>query len=108
MVGVDESLLNEVWVHDGEQAHLPCNVVVKENVLWKHTVKNPSVNTRNISFDGRIVCDEPRRYYMGRNPSDYYDLYIEKASISDGGRYECIERNGNGISHYVYLFTQGW
>lgn len=96
----DQLAAKSVTAVPGSRVILPCRVSHNMNVLWRN-------EEAIIHNNGRIRSNFTRRYSLGSTQDTYHALIISDSEPSDSGIYECIENNGSGRSHYVFLLVAG-
>lgn len=87
----------------GDRVVLPCNPLIKSDVLWAYHSVSATKPLHEIFVDGVITNEFVSRFSMSTTEDGFYNLVITHSQRSDAGLFICMEDNGAGQSHYVQL-----
>jgi len=91
---------------DGQRTALPClpcsGSPCSQDVLWVYYNETRSAEV-DIATSGMILNGHKMRFVLEPNTSR---LIVSSIRQSDSGMYYCVEGNGQGKRHHVYLIVQ--
>jgi len=100
---VDTDIYNEVVAAAGDNVTLECHESADNDVTWQYQ-KTPDHPPDYVYYIGTHY---QLRFNVDHSIVNQYNLNIDSATVSDSGRYLCVEDGGQGKRHVYDLAVIG-